>query len=169
MTPTGVAVLLMVAYAVDYISIGPNWLRDRVAFLMAIASWREGFNGSPLDRWTVHQVTNVIDTGLNQAKGAYIAAASANAILGVLVGALFVYAVGALLPTKLSGRLGRVATINFPQSGIWQVNWRLQLVAALLGMMADLPAGNVGSLTIGCVNFLCGFFAPFPAWLLGGA
>lgn len=169
MTPTGVAILFLVAIAIDYISIGPNWLRDRLAFLMAIPAFREGFNGSPLDRWTVGQITGVIDVGLDQTKGAWIAAASSNAILGVLIGGLFVYALGCILPAKFSSRLGRVATINFPESGIWKINTKLWIVAALLGMMADLPAGQVGAVTIGCVDFLASFFAPMPAWLLGGA
>lgn len=170
MTPTGTAVLLLMAIAVDYVSIGPNWFRDRLAFLMAIAAVYEGFNGSQLDAWTLARLTDLIQFGLDQAKdsGAYIGAALAAPIVGVLVGCVWLYGLGALLPQKASKKLGRFASVNFPPSGIWAINYKLWAVAILLGLLGDVPLGWVGSLTEGTNEFLAVLFAPLPGILLGG-
>jgi hypothetical protein len=36
-------------------------------------------------------------------------------------------------------------------------------------MLADLPRGIIGELTLGSVNFLTGIVAPLPAMLFGNA
>ncbi len=169
MSPTAAAILLLLALLIDYMSIGPNSLRDRLAFLMATAAIREGFNGSPADRWTVGQATKGIEALLDTpiVSGSYKAGMAVSAFLGAAVGLLFLYTVGCLLPVKASKRLGRFATLSFPASGLGRINWKLWLVAALLGMLADLPGGAVGTATEGSVILLTGLFAPFPAWLFG--
>ncbi|MEK8108636.1 hypothetical protein NKG94_34370 [Micromonospora sp. M12] len=86
MSPTAVAVLLLLALVVDYMSVGPNSLRDRLAFLLAVPAVREGFNDSPLDKWTVGAATGAIEKLLDTTGGAYIAGASVNAVLGPLSG-----------------------------------------------------------------------------------
>jgi hypothetical protein len=169
MSPTAVAILLLLALVVDYMSVGPNSLRDRLAFLLALPAIREGFNGSPLDRWTVDAASGAIEKLLDATGGAYIAGASVNAVLGAAIGILFIYTIGCLLPTKASKRLGRFATLTFPQSPLYRLNGRLWIAAILLGLMADLPGGTVGDLTRGCVDFVTGFVAPLPAWLFGAA
>jgi hypothetical protein len=169
MAPTGTAILLILALVIDYMSVGPNSLRDRLAFLMGVAAIREGFNGSPADQWTVGMATRGIEMLLDSpvVSGSYMAGASINALLGAAVGLLFIYTVGCLLPVKASKRLGRFATLTFPQSALFKINFKLWGAAIILGMLADLPAGVVGGLTEGCVVFLCGLFAPLPAWMFG--
>ncbi|MEU7904095.1 hypothetical protein [Actinoplanes sp. NPDC049118] len=169
MSATAVAVLLLLALVIDYMSVGPNSLRDRLAFLMGVAAIREGFNGSPLDRWTVGMATRGIEMLLSSppVSGSYLAGASINAVVGAAVGLLFLYTVGCLLPMKASKKLGRFATLNFPQSPMMRINWKLWAAAILLGMLADLPAGFIGGLTEGSVVFLTGLFAPLPEWLFG--
>jgi hypothetical protein len=49
-------VLLLLALVVDYMSVGPNSIRDRLAFLMGLVAVREGFNGSPLDDFVAQQL-----------------------------------------------------------------------------------------------------------------
>jgi hypothetical protein len=170
MSPTGVAVLLLLAVAIDYISIGPNYIRDRIAFTMYIAAFYEGFNGSKLDSWTLERATGAIRWALDQPvfSGAYIAGASASAIIGILVGAAWFYGLGCMLPQKSSKRLGRFATITFPPSGIWAINGRLLTVAVILGLFGDVPVAWVGDLTSGTNHMLAGLYAPLPGLLLGG-
>lgn len=170
MTPTGVAVLLLFAIVVDYVSIGPNWLRDRIAFLMAIPAIYEGFNGSRIDSWTLERLTGIIRWALDQPvfTGAYIAGASAAAVVGIGVGAVWVYGLGCILPAKASKRLGRFATMNFPPSGVWAINWKLWAVAIVLGLFGDVPVAWVGDLTSGTNELLADVFAPLPRLLLGG-
>ncbi|MGJ3228933.1 hypothetical protein ACQEUV_26790 [Micromonospora aurantiaca (nom. illeg.)] len=169
MSPTAVAVLLLLALVVDYMSVGPNSIRDRVAFVLAVPAIREGFDGSPLDQWTVQTASSGIEQLLDATGGAYIAGASINAILGALIGLLFIYVIGCMLPTKASKKLGRFATLTFPQSPLYRLNTRLWIAAILLGLMADLPGGTVGDVTRGCVDFLTGLVAGLPAWLFGAA
>lgn len=169
MSPTAVAILLLLALVVDYMSVGPNSIRDRVAFLLAVPAVREGFNGSPLDRWTVDALTGVIEELLDQTGGAYIAGASVNAVLGAAVGCLVIYTVGCLLPVKASKRLGRFAALTFPTSAAGRVNAKLWICAVLLGLLSDLPGGAVGNVTDWAVDLLADIVSPLPAWLFGAA
>lgn len=167
MSPTGVAVLLLLALVVDWMSVGPNSIRDRIAFLMGLAAIHEGFSGSPLAHWTVGALSTGIDTLKHMAGTAYIAGAATQAIVGAAVGILAIYTVGALLPTKASGKLGRFATIAFPQSGLHRLNYKLWLCAALLGMLADLPHGIIGQLLNQAIGGLTSITASIPYTLFG--
>ncbi len=168
MSPTGVAVLLLLALVVDYMSVGPNSIRDRLAFLMGLVAIREGFNGSPLDHWTVDAATNGINTLKNMAGGAYIAGAVTQVVLSAAVGILAIYTVGALMPTKFSTRLGSFANITFPTSNMHRINYKLWTFAILLGLLADLPGGAVGGLLNGAIAGLTQIFRPLPNFLFGG-
>lgn len=167
MSPTGVAVLLLLALVVDYMSIGPNSMRDRLAFLIALPAVREGFDDSPLDKWTVDALGQLIDTLLKMTKGAYIAGASLNVIVGAAVGIFFIYTIGALLPDKFSAKLGRFATLSFPTSPMKRINVKLWLCAIFLGMLADLPRGLVGDALTMFVDVLVSVAALIPAALFG--
>lgn len=167
MSPTGVAVLLMLALVVDYMSVGPNSIRDRLAFLLALPAVREGFNGSPLDQWTVQALSNGINALKGMASGAYIAGAITSVVLSALVGVLAIYTVGCLLPDKFATKLGRFATINFPQSALHRINYKLWGCAVLLGMLADLPGGFVGSILRGFINIVSGVDTAIPYAMFG--
>jgi hypothetical protein len=167
MSPTATALVLLLALVVDWMSIGGNSIRDRIAFLLAVPAIREGFNGSPLDGWTVDLLRSTIQQLLDATKGAYIAGASINLLVGGMVGILWIYTVGCLLPVKASKKLGRFATLTFPQSPLYRLNGKLWIAAILLGMLADLPRGIVGDLTNGSIDFLTGVVAPIPAMLFG--
>jgi hypothetical protein len=169
MSPTATAILLLLALVIDYMSLGANSIRDRLAFLMAVAAIREGFNGSPADQWTVGMLNQGIRMLLDSPplSGSYIAGASINALVGAAVGLLFIYTVGCLLPVKAAKKMGRFATLTFPQSPLFRLNHKLWIAAILLGMLADLPTGFIGGLTEGSVVFLTGLFAPVPQWLFG--
>lgn len=169
MSPTAVAVLLLLALVVDYMSVGPNSIRDRLAFLLALPAIRQGFDGSPIDKWTVGQAHDAIQQLLDSTGSAYIAGASVNAVLGAAVGILAIYTVGCLLPVKASKKLGRFATLTFAQSPLYRLNWRLWIAAILLGLMADLPGGVVGALTRGGIDFLTGWASLLPAFLFGAS
>ena len=105
---------------------------------------------------------------LDRTGDAYIAAASAAAVVGILVGAVWLYGLGCLLPAKASKRLGRIATVNFPPSGVWALNTKLWVVAAVLALFGDVPLGWIGDLTSGTNQLLADAFAPLPGFLLGG-
>lgn len=167
MSPTGVAVLILLALVVDYLSIGPDSIRDRIAFLIALPAIREGFNGGPLDQWTVGALSQGIAILLHTTGGAYIAGATVSVVLSAAVGILAIYAVGALLPVKLNKRLGRFAQLTFPTSAIYRMNWKLWLCAALLGMMADLPQGIVGTILRAVIDGLTSYVAILPNLLFG--
>lgn len=169
MSPTATALVLLLALVVDYMSVGPNSIRDRIAFLLAVPAVREGFNGSPLDGWTVDTLRTTIQQLLDATQGAYIAGASINLLVGGAVGILWIYTVGCLLPVKFSKKFGRFATLTFPQSPLYRLNGKLWVAAILLGMLADLPRGIVGEMTLGSVDFVTGIVAPIPTLLFGNA
>lgn len=168
MTPTDVAVLLMLAFAVDVISIGPAWIRDRLAFFGYLAGIYEGFNGSIIDRWTLDRLKDFVEWGLARTGDAYIAGALPAVIIGVLVGAVYAYGVACMVPRRASKFLGPYAGVFFPGSGMWRVNWKLFAVAAVLALFGDVPAGWIGTLTAGTNDFVAGFLSPLPEFLTGG-
>ena len=167
MSPTGVAVLLLLALVVDYMSVGPNSIRDRAAFLMGLVAVREGFNGSQLDAWTVDALSGAIDILKQMAGGAYIAGAVTQFVLSAAVGILAIWTVGALMPDKFATKLGRFAGIRFPDSAIHRINYKLWICAVLLGLLADLPGGVVGGLLSGAIAALTEIFQPLPNFLFG--
>src|SRR5687767_5057806 len=125
MPPTAVAIVLLLALLIDWSSFGPNSIRDRVAFLLAVPAIREGFDGSPLDQWTVGWLRKAIEALLESppVSGSYLAGASINTLIGAAIGLLWLYTVLCLLPAKpLTKRLGRAATISFPTSPQWRLN-----------------------------------------------
>ena len=169
MSPTAVCILMLLALVVDWMSVGPNSIRDRLAFFLALAAVREGFNGSPLDQWTVGFLGGFIDQLLESTGGAYIAGASVNAVVGAAVGILWIYTVGCVLPIKTSKKLGRFATLSFPQSPLYRLNMQMWAIAFLLGMMSDLPGGAVGDMTESSIDMVTALVAPLPEFLFGSA
>ncbi len=169
MSPTSVAVLLLLALLLDYLPVGPPWLRDRVAFVFALVAVREGFDGSPLDVWTTGQLAGGVQWLLDQTGGAYIAGASANVVLGAVVGCVAIYVIGQMLPVKLTERLGRFAALKFKPSPTKKLNGPLWVCALLIGLMLDLPQGWIGA----CLRWLYGVAfevcSPLPGNLFGGA
>lgn len=167
MSPTGVAVLLLLALAFDYFSIGPNSLGDRLAFLLGVAAIREGFDGSTLDLWTINALARGIESMKDAAGDAYIAGAATHVVLGMGVVVMFMAAVGYMLPAKASTKLGRFAAMTLPTSAVHRMNFKLWLLAAGLGLMADIPGGQ-GGLFIGwCIDGLVSVCATIPFMLLG--
>jgi hypothetical protein len=167
MSPTGVAALLLLALVTDYLSVGPTGIRDRLAFLMAVAAIREGFNGSPLDAWTVTACTNIIDRLKAMSDGAYIAGASTQLVLGVAIGVLAIYTLGLLLPKRWSKKLGRFAAVEFARSDIYRINYPLWACAFALGLMSDLAQGSVGMLVNAAMDFDISLMASIPFTLFG--
>jgi hypothetical protein len=169
MSPTGVFVMLVLGFLIDFLSVGPDSLRDRVAFLFYLAGFRDGFDGSPLDQWTVQRLSEGIGWLLDQTGGAYIAGANINIVVGAGVGLLAIYAVACLVPAKLSSKVGRIATLSFPSTAAKRINWKLLGLAALLGMLADLGRGLIGEATDSSVEALTWLVAPLPLALFGAA
>lgn len=167
MAPTTVAVLLLLALVVDYLSVGPDSIRDRLAFFLALPAIYEGFNGSPLDQWTVQAGTNLIQKGLDMTGGAYIAAASATIVFSAAIGIYAIYVVGVLLPSKLSNKLGQIVSFQWKDSGLHRLNWQLWIAAIILGMLCDLPGGAVGETLQWVVSLLAQLVSPLPNWLFG--
>jgi len=175
---TGVAATLLLALMIDYASVGPNSVRDRAAFLLALPMLRIGFDGSSLDRWTVARLEGWIRAGLDAPGDPETAQASTSAVLSVLIAILAIVTVGALLPDRVSSRLGRFTQITFSPKSVtitesgrkttkYRLNWRLWTCALLLGMLADLPQGAVGTILRACVDSLTIVVAQVPQALFG--
>lgn len=165
--PNGVAALLLLALVVDWMSVGPNSIRDRLAFLLGIVAIRAGFNDSPLDRWTVDFFAGAIDRLKEMGDGAYIAGASTQVVLSVAIGVAAIWTVGALLPDKVATKLGPFAKISFPTSATHRLNYKLWTMAILLGLLGDLGGGVVGGIVNGGIGVLTEIFQPLPNMLFG--
>lgn len=182
MSPTAVAILLLLALVIDWMSFGPNSIRDRIAFCLALPAISEGFNGGPLDRFTVEALGAAIDRLKAAGGDSYIAGANTGRVIAALVGILFLYTIGVLMPEKWSNKLGPYARLAFSRTGGGVVsvtgpagggakrrlNWRLWACAALLGVLVELPGGLVGELLRTFVSVLDAVASPLPAFLFGG-
>jgi hypothetical protein len=167
LTPTGVAVLLMLALVVDYMSIGPGSIRDRLAFFMALPAIRTGFGGGPLGQWTTDKLATAINGLKGTAGAAYIAGAATNVVIGAVVGIFTIYTIGVLLPVKSAKRLGSFAQLTWGDSGASRLNRKLWASAILLGILADVPQGLVGALLRGGIDFLSSWVGLLPTVLFG--
>jgi len=167
LSPTGVAVMLMTALCIDYMSIGPASIRDRIAFCIALPCFYTGFNGSQVDRYTVGLLSSWIDTGKEASGDAYIAQAVTSTVIGAGVALLALYVVGVMLPDKLAGKLGPMARFGFKEYGVWRINMQLWPCAFFLGILCDLPGGILGDLIMGFVAITSNLVAILPGFLFG--
>jgi hypothetical protein len=158
LTPTGVYVLLILAFVIDYTSIGPNSIRDRVAFFIAVACINEGFNASTLDAKLAETLGAVIDQTKVWSGDAYIADAKTNIVIGAVVSIAWIFTIGVLLPAKFSSRVGKFATMTFECKT--RLNYKLWASAIFLGLMTDLTQGLFGFVFQGALRydtFIVGF------------
>jgi hypothetical protein len=169
MSPTATLIVFMLALVIDWMSVGPNSIRDRIAFFLAVAAVREGFNDSPLDAYTVGLLGDTIARLLDSTGGARIAGANINFTVGAAIGVLWIYTLGCVLPVKASKKWGRFATLSFPQSPLHRLNIQMWIIAFALGMMADLPQGAIGMMTGLSVEVVTTVVGPLPAFLFGAA
>jgi hypothetical protein len=167
LSPAGVASMLILAFVIDYLSIGPDNWRDKVAFLIALPMLRMGFDGGPLDVWTVGALSGAIDALKEAGGGSYIAGAATHFVVSALVACLAIYAAGALMPDKLAGRLGTFAKLSFPTTAQRKINWKLWAIAAVIGMLADLAGGAVGYVLDQVLDMLATVVSWLPGWLFG--
>lgn len=174
-TPTATAVLLILALALDAGSVGPDSIRDRIAFVMAYPVAYQAWNGSDFDRWTVDNLTRLI-TNVKAEAGQTLAQASATAILSALILVMWAFAMGALIPDRYSARMGRFATYNFRRGrggsiggagpARYQLNAKLWTFAILLGLMSDVPQGIAGDLIRFSLDVMGNLVAGIPNLLL---
>lgn len=167
LSPTGTAVLLVLGFAIDYFAVFPAWMQTRLLFAIVATVAREGFDGSSLDRATVQHASSLIQSGLDATDGAYIAGASAQAIVGCLVGLLSIYSVGCMLPVQVAKKTGRLATATFKETGLRKLNFPVWGMAFALGLLADLPVGWMGSITQFCLGLYTTVTAPLPSLVFG--
>lgn len=176
MSPTSVAALILLALIIDYMSIGPGSIRDRIAFFMALPAIRVGFRDSPLTAYTTNLLGQWIDAAKTAAHGAYLAQAATNTLIGMAVGILTIYCVGVLLPVTAAAKFGAFARLSFSRSGsefggkagvVLRINWKLWTCAFLLGVLADLPRGLVGGMLRGGIDTLTHVVAFVPNLLFG--
>jgi hypothetical protein len=156
MTPTGVAVTIMLAVLIDMMSVGPNSIRDRVAWVFAVTAIRDGFSGSDIERNTVGKVADALAAGLKQTGDAYIHAADANKIVGAVIGCIWIFTICALVPDSWASRMGPAARMRFGRrhsltvddggaSSGPRLNYWLWGSAFLVGISGHLAQGAIGA------------------------
>lgn len=155
MQPWVAFTVLLVGGLLDYWAIGSDSYRDRAAFLCYTTSIYEGFNGGPVDVWTLDKLRQGLSYALSTPalKGSYIggAALGLNWILHFLVIAAFVYAFVCILPKPIQARLakskygGAWLVRDFPSTTQGsRFNKKLIILAVFLGLFIDLPQGPAG-------------------------
>lgn len=196
MSPAGIFATLMLALLVDGLSIFPQHWRDRLAFFMGLAAIREGWDGSPVDTYTTALLSGWIDAAKAtgnarlaadsslQAVGGPVVQAATAQILGVAIAGVAIYTLGVLAPPSWSKKLGELAKLSWTKGkgggpGIgppgtgggpkFKLTAKLWLCAFLLGLMAEVPGGLIGTLILGAVTGIVSAWAPLPGIIFGAA
>lgn len=182
LSPAGVLAALFLALIIDVMRVGPEWLKDRIAFCVGLVAIREGFGGSILERWTVDALVSFIDGGFKiVGSDIYITQASAMVVAQVLIGAVALYCAGVLMPERLTKWLGGFARLSFGRRKAgaktvavdshgerYKLNAKLWACAWILGLLADLPQGGVGTFVRGFIGVIAtAFTAPIVRTLFG--
>lgn len=167
MSATAVGILIMLALTIDYLSVGPDNFRDKIAFTAYLAAIYEGFNGSDIDRWTVQRLGMLLDGAKHAAGNAYVAGANTHQLIGSAVGCLAIYTVGCLIPQRWSKKVGYLAKFKFPTSPVKRINYKLLICAILLGLLSDLTKGTVGTAVAWLIHGDVWMWSFIPSWLFG--
>lgn len=167
MTPTGVFFVLALALAIDALRVGPNAFSDRVAWFLAVPGIYEGFHGSPPAEWTIGQVASFIDWAKEQGQGVYLAGASTQGVIGILLLVVVILTIGVLLPLKATKRFGRLATLTFSVKDHHRLNWKMWASAAIIAIFCDVPLGNFGGAIRGTIGFMAATVSWLPTHLMG--
>ncbi len=169
LSPAGVLAALLLALIIDVMRVGPEWIKDRLAFVIGLAAIREGFGGSILERWTVDALVGVIDGGFRiVGSDIYVTQAGASVVVQVLIGAVALYCLGVLLPVKATKWAGGFAKLSFGKRGKggaktapadshgerYKLNAPLWTCAWILGLLADLPQGGIGGFVRGLIDII---------------
>lgn len=144
MSPAQTFLVLVIAFALDFWSIGRNSIRDRIAFFMALAAFYVGFRNSSIAKSAIDTLNNITVESSKLLGDAYIAKGMAAAGLTVITVLLFIYTLLCLAPEKWTDRLGPYAKRSFQSKS--RVNLQLWGCAFFLAILAEVPKGWFGSL-----------------------
>lgn len=169
LSPTAVAVLIVIAFIADFFSVLAAAIQTRLVFMCVVVATHEGFNNSPLDKWTVDKASAMIQSLLDQAKGAYIAGASAATLVGCAVGVLWLWGLGCMMPVKWSKKLGRLSTAQFKETPLRKMNFQIWALAIPCGLLVDMPVGWIGSLCQFSMTVFSWIVAPLPGLIFGAS
>ncbi len=167
MKPETVFVVLLLALVIDWMSIGPNSIRDRIAWMMALPAIYEGFGGGPAEHWTVGELNSLIASAKRTTGGSYIMGVTATLLLSGILGVIAIWTIGVLIPEKFSKRLGGFARLSFGDSTMGRLNTKLWFSAVSLGLFADLAKGVVGDALHGVIGLLAPTVGALPNLLFG--
>lgn len=162
-TPQAVFCLFVLAFLVDYWSVGTDSIRDRLAFFMSLAAIRVGFDGTPVDQYTTQLALGGLDS-LKNVGNTYLARGAADDLLSVAISLLCVFVVGVIIPSKASKKLGRFATLKFHRGSSSRINYTLWICAFLLGTMIELARGPFGLFAMAAVDFDVRLVSIIPGW-----
>lgn len=145
LTPVAVFAALIMGFCIDYFSFGHDAWRDKFAFLFYLAGIREGFNGGKVDTWLLHSLGQVVDV-VKTAGNTYLASAETNLVVGIVIAGVEIFAVGCLLPEKLTSWkwVGKFAGWRFPKSTSGRIGWKLLAIAIFIGLLSDNVRGAIG-------------------------
>ena len=159
--------LIAIALSIDYMSIGPDSLRDKIAFAIALPAIYGGWDGSTLDTKITDGIQQAIQSGLRSTGTTHSTAQMAQAGMRCLVFFVLVYAIGALMPEKWSKKCGRWAQINFKAGSSDRLNKKLWGCAIVLGLLGGQLGGLSGSVLKNFLSFMTGATVGLPAALIG--
>ncbi|GIJ51338.1 hypothetical protein Val02_82240 [Virgisporangium aliadipatigenens] len=184
MSPNSIFALLFMALMIDWLSIGPDDWRDRLAFCLGMPAIRAGWDGSPADRATIDLISTWVEE-IKKTGNATLAQTSTASVISVLAAALAIYCFGVLAPAKWSNKLGKLALATFrgksgaaaaggpPVAGPRvggkgrQLNPKLWACAYLIAITVELTGGLVGMAAQGSVSALTKVVGFVPGLVFG--
>jgi hypothetical protein len=169
LTAVTIMFLLTLAGMLDYLGIGADNWRDKLAFLIALPAIWAGWDGSALDHGLTENIRQAISAGLEATGPTLGTAEMANAGVTCFVFAVLLYTLGCLAPDRWKGKLGRVATWSMSGKGsaLKRMNPRVWIPAIVLGLMSEMLGGLSGALLHSALGLLASVTAGLPSVLVG--
>jgi hypothetical protein len=139
---------LVGALAFDAFGLGPRWLGDRIAAILALHGFSYFILGSALAGWLLTAGAN-LQTALGNALAGPLGPKAASAIgtygLGMLVLMVFVLWMAAMLPKRISNHAGEAVHQEMNSALIWGGALILVIGASLVpGALGGVVRGTVG-------------------------
>jgi hypothetical protein len=167
MTDATIVMSLSIAFAIDYMSIGTDTVRDKLAFLLALPAIHACWSDSSLDNGVTNIMKQLMETGLKATGTQRDVAQMSNAGIKCFVFFTLIYVIGVLMPNKWSSKAGRWATYSFKGKTATRVNYRLWGCAFVIALLGGQLGGLSGSLLTSFLDIMTSVTVWLPSMLIG--
>jgi tetrahydromethanopterin S-methyltransferase subunit D len=167
LTDVAIVMLLSIAFAIDFMSIGVDTIRDKVAFLLSLPAIHACWADSSLDAGLTQGMRQLIEAGFQTTGTKRDVAQLSAAGIKCMIFFTLVYVIGVLVPNKWAAKAGKWATYSFKMKQTSRINYKLWGCSFILGVFGGQLGGLSGSILTSALDTLTAVTAGVPNMLIG--